>query len=146
MKSKAMLRTENTTVHIIPHGTTSFIRIDDPVYSIQDMTDRDGSKPRLVRVARVDHPGIHDVPYVTMNPIGRKDYQIDVKLEGAVLSELDSVLAQACIVCVRYDDTDTIVYGLRSGLNWDPDTHSFFSDREDEPRRMRTEQTLGWSR
>jgi hypothetical protein len=100
----------------------------------------------LVRVARVDHPGIHDVPYVTMNPIGRKDYQIDVKLEGAVLSELDSVLAQACIVCVRYDDTDTIVYGLRSGLNWDPDTHSFFSDREDEPRRMRTEQTLGWSR
>jgi len=142
---KAMLSTANTTVYIIPHRNTSFVRVDEP-YAIQDMTRQDGSKPRAVAVTRVEHSGIHNVTYVTVGPAGRKDYRIDIKLAGADLTGLDDVLSQACIVCVRYNDVDSIVYGLGNGLHWESDEQRFWSDTEVEPSKMRTEHTRKWDR
>ncbi len=141
---KAMLRTENPTVYIIPYRNTSFVRVDGP-NSIQDMTGQDGSKPRKIPVASVEHPGIHNVPHVTMNPSGRKDYQIYVKLTEPDLTGLDDILSQACIVCVRYNDVNAVVYGLGHGLNWDPDEQRFWSDTEVEPSTMSTENTRKWA-
>lgn len=141
---KAMLSNENTTVYIIPHQGTSFTRIDG-AYSIQDMSGQDGSKPQAVSVSLVQHSGINST-YVTVNPEGRKDYQTDIKLDGADLTSLDDVLSEKCIVCVPYNDVETIVYGLGGELSWDSDEQKFWSDSEVEPIKMRTEHARNWDR
>ncbi|MBP6311391.1 MAG: hypothetical protein WAR83_07645 [Flavobacteriales bacterium] len=65
------------------------------------MTGQDGLKPRSINAQVIEHPGIHNVPQAIMNPTGKKNVQIDIKVTGVDLSELENILEQRCIVCVQ---------------------------------------------
>jgi len=137
-----MLSNKNTTIYIIPHEGTSRVRVDGD-YPIQDLIGWDKSKPRAVNVSLVEHSGIHSKD-VVVGPDGRKGYLIKIKLHGHDLTGLDDMLSKKCIVCVPYNNVDTIVYGLDQGLSWEEDKQKFWSDNEEKPIKMKTEDARKW--
>lgn len=131
----------DTKVYVIPHQGTSFSRGDNPD-TIIDMTAQDSSKPRVVHVSVVKHSGLRS-PFTIANPERQKDYQINVKLDTTPPLNLERN-TPSWIVCVPYNEVDTLIYGLGGQLHWDEEEQQFWSDSEVEPQKMSTADASNW--